>query len=283
MKKTVAIIMAGTVAFSVFTGCSININVHSPSDTSSVSDWDVISNKGSLIIGMSYFEPMNFFGEDSKLTGFETEFATAVCGELGVTPVFQEIEWDSKEIELKAKTIDCIWNGFTITEERNENMDFSVPYMQNEQVVVMKAENIGRYKTADDLKGAKVVVESGSAGEKVVQFEDFFREATCTPADSQAKCLLEVKSGTSDIAVIDYALTVGVLCEGGDYTDLRMAENMTFAPELYGAAFRKGSPETIKKVNVAISKLDKEGKLHEIAEKYHLADHICTINIEEIG
>ena len=130
---------------------------------SSDTDWSYIADKGSMTIGITYFEPMNYM-ENNKLTGFETDFATAVCEELGVTPDFQEIEWESKELELNAKTIDCIWNGLTITDERKENMDISIPYMENKQVMVVKSENVEKFSTAEGIKGASVVAESGSAG-----------------------------------------------------------------------------------------------------------------------
>ncbi len=103
------------------------------------SDWKYIKDKGELIIGITYFAPMNYENEDGELVGFETEFAKAVCKILGVKPKFQEINWDSKETELASKNIDCIWNGMTITEERQENMSISIPYMQNKQVKVVKA------------------------------------------------------------------------------------------------------------------------------------------------
>ncbi|MBE7029049.1 MAG: transporter substrate-binding domain-containing protein [Ruminococcaceae bacterium] len=101
-------------------------------------DLDYIKQKGELIIGITLFAPMNYNDENGKLIGFETEFATAVCEKLGVTPKFVEINWNSKEIELNSKNIDCIWNGMTITPERQENMSISVPYMQNKQVMVSK-------------------------------------------------------------------------------------------------------------------------------------------------
>ena len=290
MKKTLALLMAGAMAVTAFAGCSANVNSSSGSSDGTTSaaasdtangDWQYIADKGTLKIGITYFEPMNYMGEDGKLTGFETDFATAVCDELGVKPEFQEIEWDSKEIELNAKTIDCIWNGLTITAEREANMDISLPYMQNEQVMVVKAENADKYKTAADVKDAKVVAEAGSAGEEVAKGEDFFKEAKYTPADSQAKCLLEVKSGTSDIAIIDYVMTIGTLRSGSDYADLKMVEGQTFSPETYGIAFRKNSPETMKKVNATIVKLYESGKLSEIAEKYNLKDQIPKISVAE--
>lgn len=103
------------------------------------SDWAYISGKGKLIIGITYFAPMNYKDEAGELTGFETEFAKAVCDILGVEAEFQVIDWNSKETELKSKNIDCIWNGMTITEERAENMSISIPYMMNKQVKVVKA------------------------------------------------------------------------------------------------------------------------------------------------
>ena len=101
-------------------------------------DLAYVKEKGELVIGMTLFAPMNYYDENKELIGFETEFAKAVCEKLGVKAKFVEINWDTKEIELNAKSIDCIWNGMTITEERQANMSISVPYMQNKQVMVAK-------------------------------------------------------------------------------------------------------------------------------------------------
>ncbi len=103
-------------------------------------DLAAIKEKGELVIGITLFAPMNYYDENEELIGFETEFAKAVCEKLGVTAKFVEINWDTKEIELNAKSIDCIWNGMTITDERLANMSISVPYMQNKQVMVSKAQ-----------------------------------------------------------------------------------------------------------------------------------------------
>ena len=103
------------------------------------SDYKYVMDKGELVIGITYFAPMNYENDKGELVGFETEFAKAVCAELGVKAKFQEISWAAKETELAAKNIDCIWNGMTITEERLENMSISIPYMQNKQVKVVKS------------------------------------------------------------------------------------------------------------------------------------------------
>ncbi len=104
------------------------------------SDWEYIKAKGTLVVGITLFAPMNYKNDDGELIGFETEFAEAVAEKLGLKVEFQVIDWDSKETELNSKNIDCIWNGMTINEDRLETMQISIPYMENKQVVVVKAD-----------------------------------------------------------------------------------------------------------------------------------------------
>ena len=98
-----------------------------------------------LVIGITYYAPMNYFDENGKLVGFDTEFAEKACAELGYTPVFKEIDWEKKQIALTTKEIDLIWNGMTIKEELKEYMSITDPYMENKQVVVVRAEEKDRY------------------------------------------------------------------------------------------------------------------------------------------
>ena len=109
------------------------------SDEYTEGDLAYIKSKGKMVIGITYFAPMNYMNDKNELIGFETEFAKAVCEKLGVEAEFVEINWNSKEIELQSKNIDCIWNGMTITDERLDNMSITVPYMQNKQVMVAKS------------------------------------------------------------------------------------------------------------------------------------------------
>ena len=275
MKKFTAVMLSALMAAAALTGCSggsgsSNADTKTNTSQTSSADWDYIKNKGELIIGITYFEPMNYKDDSGKLTGFETEFAESVCKELGVKPVFQKIDWDSKEVELKSKTIDCIWNGLTITDERKSNMDISVPYMENKQVMVTKKENAEKFTRAENLKEATVVAEKKSAGEDVAKEDEFFKNAKYISVDSQAKALLEVKSGTADIAIIDYVMSIGTLSSGSDYSDLQVVEGKDFAPEQYGVAIRKDSTETLKKLNEAMQKVSDDGTLDKLGKKYNL-------------
>ena len=277
MKKLTAFILSALMAVTALTGCggqssSSEASKDNSSSQSSTGDWSYIADKGDLVIGITYFEPMNYKDENGELTGFETEFAQSVCEKLGVKANFQKIDWDSKEVELNAKTIDCIWNGLTITDERQENMGISTPYMENKQVMVTKAENADKFTTAEAVKGATVVAEKKSAGEDVAKGDEFFKEANYVSVDSQAKALLEVKSGTADIAIIDYVMSIGTIADGTDYADLKVVEGKDFAKEQYGIAVRMGDTETLQKINDAIQAVADDGKLEEIAKKYNLQD-----------
>lgn len=170
------------------------------------SDLEYVKNKGKLVIGYTVYAPMNYTDDNGEFVGFDTEFAKAVCEKLGVEPEFVEINWDTKEMELDSKMIDCIWNGFTITEEREENLDFSVPYILNKQVVVIRKADADTYKDTASLSGAKLVAEVASAGESAISDDENLSKAQYTAVEKQTDALLEVKSNTADAAVLDYTL-----------------------------------------------------------------------------
>jgi len=130
-------------------------------------DWDYIINKGFVVIGYTVFAPMAY-EKDNTLIGFDIELAQATFAKLGLSVVFQIINWDTKEFELNSKTIDIIWNGLTINEERQENMSISIPYLTNRQIAVIRKEDAKKYTTTDDMKYAIIAVESGSAAQNVV-------------------------------------------------------------------------------------------------------------------
>lgn len=272
MKKILALILAMLMIIGCFTACSDNTQDAS-GDTQT--DWEYIQEKGEMIVGITLFAPMNYYDAENNLTGFETEFAEAVGEKLGVEVKFQVIDWKLKETELNGKNIDCIWNGMTIDDDRKANMEITIPYMANKQVLVTKAENEDKYNNIIGLNGASIVAEEGSAGETVATTDETFSGANFTPVGAQADVLLEVKSGTSDAGIIDYVMSIGSIGEGTDYADLVAIDSMEFAPEEYGVAFRKGS-DAAEKVNEAMKALAADGTLNTIAEKYKLQDLILV-------
>ena len=273
-KKSIALILAALAVIMCFAlaacgGTGADGNEPSTDAPEVASDLDYIKEKGEMIIGYTEFAPMNYKNDDGEFVGFETEFAKAVCEELGVEAKFQPISWEAKETELAAKTIDCIWNGMTIKPERLEAMSISTPYMANKQVLIVKAENADKYLKPEDMDGAKIVAEIESAGEGVAKKDAFFAKAQYTSVADQATALMEVASGVSDGCVVDYVLSIGMIGEGTDYEDLVVVDSLSFADEEYGIAFRKDSDVTAA-VNEAISALVANGKLQEIAANYKL-------------
>ena len=246
-----------------------------PADDPAAADSDLayILDKGTLVIGITLFDPMNYYDENEVLVGFDTEFAEALCAELGVTPEFIVIDWDTKELELKSKKIDCIWNGLTIKEDRRENMDFSTAYLKNEQVVVIRAEDAALYTDLASFDGVSVVAEAGSAGEDTVYTD--MPSAVFTGVAAQSDALLEVKAGTADAAVIDYTMATAMTGEGTDYSELMIVAGIDLMDEEYAIGFRLGSDMTEKANEIIASFLD-DGTLAALAEKYELSDLLIT-------
>ena len=274
MKKIMSMVLAVLMALTAFAGVALAED----------SDWAYIQGNGKLIVGMTLFAPMNYYVDD-QFVGFDTELAQAVGEKLGVEIEFIEINWDSKEIELNSKNIDCIWNGMCITEERKENMSISAPYLYNTQAMVMKADR--EEELMANVAGAYVVAEQGSTGEGKllgtiaddetveVSAKDYFAQSNYTAVDSMAKALMEVKSGIADIALVDSVCALAMVGEGTDYEDLIVNLDNNFGLQEYGIAFRKGSDVT-EKVNAAIAELTEAGVVAEIAAKYGLADMLVT-------
>lgn len=290
IKRIAALLLAGFMSVGLCSCASSNTSSASESSSAAESnadgsaadstdstaseggDWQYIADKGNFVAGITLFEPMNYYDENGELTGFETEFTKAVCEKLGVEAKFQEIEWDKKEIELNAKTIDAIWNGLTVTEERKENMGFSKSYVRNKQVVVIKADNKDKYTDEASMAGASCAAESGSAGQTAIETSSVLSQNEFVGASAQKDVLLEVKAGTVELGVLDYVMAKASIGEGTDYSDLMIVEGVELAPEEYAIGMRKGDTETIEKINGAIDELVADGTLKALAEKYGLAD-----------
>lgn len=279
MKRLVSAFLAGAMALSLAAcGGSASTSTAASSAAASAaasaapassaaadSDLAYIRSNGKMVIGYTVYEPMNYTDDDGSFTGFDTELATAVCGKLGVEPEFVEINWDTKETELAAKSIDCIWNGLTLTDDREENMACTKPYVKNAQVVVVKDGT--DYTSTADLIGKTVVAEAGSAGETTITENADLSQADFISKDVQTDCLMEVAAGTADAAVLDLTLASAMIGEGTDYANLKMVDELNV--EEYGVAFRKGS-DVAEAVDNAFDELKADGTMQALADKYGL-------------
>ena len=238
----------------------------STTEAAADSDLAYIQGKGKMTIGYTVYEPMNYTDAEGNFTGFDTELATAVCEKLGVEPDFVEINWDTKIVELDAKSIDCIWNGMTLTDEIMANTACTKAYAKNAQVVVMKAD--ADYTSTADLVGKTVVAEAGSAGESAIQDDESLSQADYISKSVQTDCLMEVAAGTADAAVLDLTLATAMIGDGTDYANLTIKDELN--AEEYGVAFRKGS-DAATAVDAAFDELKSDGTMQKLADKYSLS------------
>lgn len=215
--------------------------------------------------------------DKEDLIGFDIEFAKAVSKELGVDVKFQLISWSNKELELNGKTIDLIWNGLTITDERMDAMEISTPYMNNRQVAVIRKKDKSKYTSLDNIKSAKFSFEDGSAGQDVAKENGY---ANTTALNAQVDALTDVKAGASDIAILDSVLANFYCSSDTAFSDLMIIKDLEFTVEQYGIAARKGDVGTIDKINTAMYTLQQSGKLNQIADKYGLKSELCDVTYE---
>ena len=257
MKKVFALVLALILALSCLTACG----------ASSDSDLKYIQKKGTMIVGITDYEPMDFKDENGNWTGVDAELAEMVCKELGVKCEFFVLaDWGKKFYELETKNIDCIWNGMTITDEVKLNTNCSDPYVINAQVLVMKADVVGQYDAVELLQGLTFAVENGSAGQDEVVALGV-PDSQIIAVQDQAAALMEVAAGTSDACVIDITMANAMTGEGTSYADL--APGISLSSEEYGIGFRKDSDVTAK-VNELLAKYKADGTLQALADKYSL-------------
>ena len=277
MKRLVSAFLAGAMALSLAAcgGAASTSTVASSAASGSAaasaaetaaSDLDYIKEKGKMVIGYTVYEPMNYTDADGNFTGFDTELATAVCEKLGVEPEFVEINWDTKVVELDAKSIDCIWNGMTLTDDIMANTATTKAYAKNAQVVVVKDGT--DYSSTADLVGKTVVAEAGSAGEAAIEGDENLAQADYVSKSVQTDCLMEVAAGTADAAVLDLTLANAMIGEGTDYASLKIVDELN--AEEYGVAFRKGS-DAAAAVDAAFDERKADGTMQALADKYDLA------------
>jgi len=274
--KVLACVMAAAFTFA---GCgadkaSTNEAVKSTSAVSNSSEsdaevdlsWEKVKEKGELVLGLDEsFPPMGFRDDNNNIVGFDIDLAQEVANKLGVKLKLQPINWDTKEQELNTGNIDCIWNGFTITEDRKENILFTDPYMTNQQIIVVLADS--PYNTLADLKDKSVALQASSSAvnalNKNTEFKSTLKEVV--ELKDNNLCLMDLKTGNVDAVVMDEVVArYYIQMKGEKYRVL----DEGLSTEEYGVGFRKTDVQLMTKVNEAIKEVSKDGKTTEFAIKW---------------
>jgi polar amino acid transport system substrate-binding protein len=272
-KKILALITAMTMA-TCMSACagsntSGNDNTGNVSSEDIVSDVEYIKDKGTLIVGITDFAPMDYKDDNGNWIGFDADMATKVAQSLGVEVQFVEIDWDNKILELENKSIDVVWNGMTLTSEVTNAMECTNAYLNNAQVVVVSKDKADQCKTLDDVSGFSFAVESGSAGEQAA-IDNGFEYTSLT---SQADAVMEVAAGTSDACIIDLLMAGAMVGEETSY------ENLTYTVELtteeYGIGCRKGS-DLAAYINEQLKTYYADGSMETVAKQYGVQEAIIA-------
>ena len=283
MKKILAIILAALMCMTLFAACTNTAenenndvladagseaeNVPAtesdtePEATPAESDLEAIKARGTIVVGITDFAPMDYKDEEGNWIGFDADMAKAFAEHLGVEVQFQEIEWDNKVLELNSGAIDAVWNGMTLTEEVKAAMECSNAYCNNAQVVILPADKAENYADTASMADLLFAVEAGSAGEAEAVANGF----ATTPVVDQATALLEVSTGNADAAVIDSLMAGAMVGEGTDYASLTYTIGLN--SEEYGVGFRKGS-DVAAALNAFFVESYADGSMMEMAETY---------------
>lgn len=228
------------------------------------SDLEYVCSKGTLVVGITDFAPLDYRDGD-EWTGFDAELATAFAKSIGVEVEFKEIDWDKKTALLEKGSIDCIWNGMTMTEELQKTISCSEPYLSNAQVVVLRSSEMKQYNSIDACQHLLFAVEEGSTGEALVKNMKY----RYTPFMTQLEALQSVSEKKADAAVIDVIMAAYNTGDGHDFDTLGF--EILLNDEKICTGFRKDS-DLIDKVNEYLTASYEDGTIISLAEKYNIGD-----------
>ena len=277
MKKSIALMLALLMIGAVLAACgaadttettAANDDAAATADSAAtvdsveaVADIDAVTAAGKLIVGITDFEPMDYKDEEGNWIGFDAELAAAFAASLGVDVEFVEVVWDNKILDIDAGTVDCIWNGMTLTDEVTSAMSCSDAYLENAQVVIVNKDVADQYADVESCKDLKFAVENGSAGKTEAESNGF----SFIEVDTQSTALMEVASGSCDAAIIDLLMAKAMVGEGTGYEQLTYTISLN--AEEYGVGFRKGSDLTAK-CNEFLAASVADGTIETLTSKY---------------
>ncbi|MBO5574687.1 MAG: amino acid ABC transporter substrate-binding protein [Ruminococcus sp.] len=276
VKKIACAAMAAMMLFAVGCGSSSSSS-DSKSGTSSSTGGDdnslkKVQDAGKLVLGLdATFKPMGYTDENDKIVGFDIDLAEEVCKRMGVKLETYNVNWDTKEQDLNAGTIDCIWNGLSVSDERKKQMLMSEPYMNNSMVFMVKKDS--GVKSKDDLKGKKIAVQNGSTAQEILKDSDIGKESTMTELATNAEGMQQLDLKMVDAVFLDSVVAnYEITSTGKDYEVL--ADGLS--EEQYAVGFKLGANELCKKVEDTLKEMKKDGKIEEISKKWFGSD-VTTI------
>lgn len=259
----------------LFTGCA----AETASEDNASADANVsaednslqkVLDSGKLILGLdATFKPMGFTDEQDNIVGFDIDLAQEVCNRLGVELVKQPVDWDTKEQDLDAGRIDCIWNGMSVTAERAEIMNLSDAYMKNDMIFVVKTES--DIASQADLDGKIVAVQSGSSAQTIL----YESGLNITPVElaTNVECLQQLELDLADAVFMDSVVAnYEITTTGKPFTVLPDG----LSPEEYAIGFRKNDQALRDEVQKILSEMKADGTVAEISTKWFGSD-VTTI------
>lgn len=267
MKKGILLAMAIVLVFSMFTLAGCGNKDDADDATAQAAGWEYVKANGVLKVGLDdTFAPMGFRDEANKLVGFDIDLANAVGEQLGVEIEFVPIDWDSKELELKSKNIDCIWNGMSVTDERIASMALTKQYLNN-KIILMSLKDEVKVTKAADLKDYKVGTQVDSSALKMMQNNSDWELFADNVLEYKTydEAIMDMKAGRVDCISVDQVL--------GEYKNAKMDGVMQvcefeFGNDFYAIGCRKGETDLADKLNDAIKTLIDNGKAEEISIKW---------------
>ena len=274
-RKKITLVLVFLLAF-FLVGCTQKASVPK------VDNWNKYQKQGTITIGFdNTFVPMGFEEKNGPYAGFDIDLAQAVSEKLGFKVQFQPIDWDMKETELQNGTIDAIWNGYSATDERREKVAFTIPYMENQQVLVSKkSQNI---QSVSDMKDKILGAQAGSSG--YIDFEaqpellkNIVKDKKANQYQSFTEALIDLQNDRIDALLIDrvyanyYLKTEGIL----DQYEIFPAG---FESESFAVGGRPADKTLLANLNEAFVELYQEGKFQEISQKW-FGEDIATSQVK---
>lgn len=241
-------------------GCTQNDRNISPIIEAGQSDLEYVQSKGTLVVGITDFAPMDY-RDGEEWTGFDADLAEAFAKRIGVTLEFVEIDWNQKTKLLEKGNIDCIWNGMTKTEELQETISCSEPYLSNAQVVVLRNSEMGKYSTTESCQHLLFAVEEGSTGEALLK-EMKYRYTTFP---TQMEALQSVSEKKADATVIDVIMAACYTGVGQEFDDLGF--DISLNDEMICVGLRKDS-DLVGEVDAFLEAAYEDETINLLASKY---------------